>query len=91
VDRDLGAYHVAVSIGGRSYPSGLVVDTRVFTPLSAISPAQFFDSDERNVMQHMAVVRDFMIPIPEPGSCLLLGAGSLILGCSRRRAAPARA
>jgi hypothetical protein len=83
-DADLNAFATGVVIGGMVFPNGLVVDTRVFEPLSAISPAQFYDSDERNTMQHMAVVRDFLIPIPEPGSGMLLLSGVLLLVRRRR-------
>ncbi len=40
---------------------GTVVDTRNFTPLSAISPAQKADSTAKD-MQHMAVLKDFALP-----------------------------
>lgn len=49
-------------IGGNSFPSGAVIDTRVFTPLSAIAPAMLNDSAGPS-MQHMAVVRDFALPL----------------------------
>lgn len=40
---------------------GLVVDTRIYTPLGDLAPAELADSDAAN-MQHMAVVRDFLVP-----------------------------
>ena len=49
-----------VIIGGSTFPDGLVVDTRVYTPLSEIAPAQQQDS-AANSMQHMGVVRDFLL------------------------------
>jgi endonuclease/exonuclease/phosphatase family metal-dependent hydrolase len=58
---DLMAWLVPVSIGAQSFAAGLVVDTRVFTPISDLAPALATDSAATN-MQHMAVVRDFMIP-----------------------------
>ncbi|WP_426749582.1 lamin tail domain-containing protein [Myxococcus sp. Y35] len=61
VDNDLYAYQTAVVIGGSSFANGLVVDTRVYTPLSEISPALFGDSGASG-MQHMAVIKDFLIP-----------------------------
>ncbi|XXU44198.1 lamin tail domain-containing protein [Sorangium sp. So ce1014] len=61
VDGDLEPLETAVVIGGSSFASGLVVDTRVYSPLSAISPALSADSGASN-MQHMGVVRDFLIP-----------------------------
>ncbi|KYF68996.1 endonuclease [Sorangium cellulosum] len=61
VDSDLEPHEVAVTLGGSSFASGLVVDTRVYSPISEISPALSSDSGASN-MQHMGVVRDFMIP-----------------------------
>lgn len=52
---------VPVAIAGRRFPRGLVFDTRVFEPLSELPPAQRGDSGAPN-MQHMAVVRDFVVP-----------------------------
>jgi len=56
----LDPLEIPVKIGASSFPSGLVVDTRVYTPLSDLSPALQTDSAATN-MQHMAVVRDFLI------------------------------
>lgn len=50
-----------VVVGQRSFPGGLVVDTRVYEPLSDLPGAQKTDSAAPS-MQHMAVVRDFEIP-----------------------------
>jgi len=61
VDADLRAYQTATVIGSSSFSAGLVVDTRVYSPLSDISPAQSADSGATN-MQHMAVIKDFLIP-----------------------------
>lgn len=61
VDRDLDALEVPVVIGASTFEHGLVVDTRVYSPLSEISPADSGDSGASN-MQHMAVVRDFLVP-----------------------------
>jgi endonuclease/exonuclease/phosphatase family metal-dependent hydrolase len=61
VDADLRAYQTATVIGSSSFSAGLVVDTRVYSPLSEISPAQSADSAATN-MQHMAVIKDFLIP-----------------------------
>ncbi|MFT5352829.1 MAG: endonuclease/exonuclease/phosphatase family metal-dependent hydrolase [Polyangiales bacterium] len=58
VSRTLDQREVPVMIGGDSFPSGLVVDTRVFTPIDALAPALADDSGA-NMMQHMAIVRDF--------------------------------
>jgi endonuclease/exonuclease/phosphatase family metal-dependent hydrolase len=61
VDGDLRQYQVATVIGGSTFSAGLVVDTRVYSPLSEIAPAQFGDSGAPS-MQHMAVIKDFLIP-----------------------------
>jgi endonuclease/exonuclease/phosphatase family metal-dependent hydrolase len=61
VDADLRAYQTATVIGSSSFSAGLVVDTRVYSPLSEISPAQSGDSGASN-MQHMAVIKDFLLP-----------------------------
>ncbi len=61
VDGDLHAFRVPTLIGSQSLANGLVFDSRVFTPLSAVTPVQSADSGATN-MQHMAVVRDFFIP-----------------------------
>lgn len=60
-DADLDALQVPVVIGSRTFANGLVVDTRVHTPLSDLSPALFGDSGATN-MQHMTIVKDFYIP-----------------------------
>lgn len=60
-DEDLEAHHTPVRIADQDFPEGLVFDTRVFTPMSAVPPAQQEDSDA-DQMQHMAVIRDFLLP-----------------------------
>lgn len=60
-DAELAPRQVATRIGPDTFPSGCVIDTRRFTPLSAIAPATLGDSGTPN-MQHMAVVKDFRIP-----------------------------
>jgi endonuclease/exonuclease/phosphatase family metal-dependent hydrolase len=42
-----------------TYPNGLVLDSRVYTPLSEIAPVQYGDSGASG-MQHMGVIRDFL-------------------------------
>jgi hypothetical protein len=49
-----------VVIGSAMFARGLVVDTRIYTPLADIAPAQIGDSAALG-MQHMAVVRDFLL------------------------------
>jgi endonuclease/exonuclease/phosphatase family metal-dependent hydrolase len=65
VDGDLNAYRTPVVIGSRSFTNGLVVDTRVYTPLADLSPALSGDSGATN-MQHMAVIKDFLVPGDAP-------------------------
>jgi endonuclease/exonuclease/phosphatase family metal-dependent hydrolase len=61
VDSDLRQYQVATVIGGSTFSAGLVADTRVYSPISEISPAVSSDSGATN-MQHMAIIKDFLIP-----------------------------
>lgn len=63
VDTDLNALKTSVTVGGSTFANGLVVDTRVYTPISEIAPAMAADSGA-NQMQHMAVVKDFLLPPP---------------------------
>jgi endonuclease/exonuclease/phosphatase family metal-dependent hydrolase len=49
---------VAVTLGGESFPNGLVFDSRVFTPLDGVAPVQWADS---GTVQHMGVLKDFRI------------------------------
>ncbi len=71
VDTDLNAFSTSVVIGNSVFANGLVADTRVYTPISEISPALSTDSGATG-MQHMAVVRDFLVPVPEPSTVVLL-------------------
>jgi len=57
----LRALEIPVLIGAAHFDAGLVVDTRVYTPLGDLSPAEINDSGSSN-MQHMAVARDFLLP-----------------------------
>lgn len=50
-----------VKIASHTLPSGLVFDTREYQPLTEVPPAQSGDSAAAS-MQHMAVVRDFLLP-----------------------------
>ena len=58
-DADLHAVRTAVVLGSNTFTNGLVFDSRVYTPLPP--PVLAGDSGATN-MQHMAVVRDFIIP-----------------------------
>ncbi|RYZ41192.1 MAG: endonuclease [Myxococcaceae bacterium] len=61
VDSDLRAYQTAVVIGTNSFANGLVADTRVYSPISGISPALAADSGASG-MQHMGIIKDFLVP-----------------------------
>ncbi|RKH41501.1 endonuclease/exonuclease/phosphatase family protein [Corallococcus sicarius] len=61
VDDDLYQHRVPTVIGASSFPNGLVLDSRVYTPISEISPALSGDSSASN-MQHMGVVKTFLTP-----------------------------
>ncbi|ATB43511.1 hypothetical protein CYFUS_008991 [Cystobacter fuscus] len=63
VSSNLRTYQTSTVIGSSSFSGGLVVDTRVYSPLSDISPAQSADSGATN-MQHMAIIKDFLVPVP---------------------------
>jgi len=56
-----------VRIGSSSFSNGLVFDSRVYSPLADVAPVQYGDSDSKN-MQHMGVVRDFLLTELEPDS-----------------------
>ncbi len=62
-DADLEALHIPVVLANQPFPDGLVFDTRVFTPISDLFPVLESDSGASQ-MQHMAVLRDFLIPAP---------------------------
>ena len=57
----LDSCQVPVTVGATPFPSGLVFDSRVFTPLADVPPVQLSDSD--SPLQHMAVVREFVLPL----------------------------
>ncbi|MBS2028425.1 MAG: endonuclease/exonuclease/phosphatase family protein [Deltaproteobacteria bacterium] len=57
---ELRALETPVAIGAAQFTGGLVVDTRVYTPLTDLAPALATDSGATG-MQHMAVVRDFLL------------------------------
>jgi endonuclease/exonuclease/phosphatase family metal-dependent hydrolase len=61
VDPDLSPLRTPVVLGASSFTNGLVADTRVYSPIAQISPALANDSGAAG-MQHMGVLRDFMIP-----------------------------
>jgi endonuclease/exonuclease/phosphatase family metal-dependent hydrolase len=59
----LHAREVPVVLGSSTYPSGLVFDTRVYTPLTDVMPILAGDSAVSG-MQHMPVVREFTVESP---------------------------
>ncbi|HEX7666319.1 MAG TPA: endonuclease/exonuclease/phosphatase family protein [Polyangiaceae bacterium] len=61
VSPDLRQFQIPVTIGATDYDTGLVVDTRVYSPIEDIAPAMATDSAATN-MQHMSVVKDFAVP-----------------------------
>lgn len=62
----LDSREVTLTIGTRSFPSGLVFDSRVTSPYSFLpAPVRATDSGATN-MQHMAVMRAFLIPTNDP-------------------------
>ena len=62
-DPSLRALEVPVVIGQSTFANGLVFDSRVYTPLDDVAPVMMGDSGATG-MQHMAVVRDFVVPGP---------------------------
>ncbi|HYV45135.1 MAG TPA: lamin tail domain-containing protein [Myxococcaceae bacterium] len=60
VSSGLNALRTPTVIGASSFTNGLVADTRVYSPISEISPALAGDSGAVN-MQHMGVIKDFMV------------------------------
>ncbi|MEK7949089.1 Ig-like domain-containing protein [Luteolibacter soli] len=61
----LAALSTPLVISPNTHTNGLVFDSRDYTPLSAVSPVQSGDSGATG-MQHMAVMRAFLIPTNEP-------------------------
>lgn len=57
----LDKHEVPVALAGLEFDGGLVFDSRVFEPLEKVPPVQATDS-ALQMMQHMAVVRDFRLP-----------------------------
>jgi endonuclease/exonuclease/phosphatase family metal-dependent hydrolase len=72
VDSDLRAWQTATVIGSSSFSAGTVIDTRVYSPISEISPALSSDSGATN-MQHMAIIKDFLIPADTVSASVTVG------------------
>lgn len=60
-DDELDPLATATVIGTNTFPSGVVFDSSVYTPLSEVAPVQFGDSHADGI-QHMAVMRTFAVP-----------------------------
>jgi endonuclease/exonuclease/phosphatase family metal-dependent hydrolase len=60
VSPELRQRETPVLLGAAHFDAGLVVDTRVYTPIADLAPALVTDSGASG-MQHMAVVRDFLL------------------------------
>ncbi len=60
-DKEFSACAVPTKIGSAHFSHGAVFDSRVFQPLTDVAPVQAGDSAAPN-MQHMAIVRDFVVP-----------------------------
>ena len=56
----LNALEVPVTVGSSTFAHGLVIDSRVYSPLSDLAPIQSGDSAATN-MQHMEVIREFAL------------------------------
>ena len=63
-ESELDSLETPVKIGSLTFANGLVFDSRVFSPLSSVSPVLSTDSGVTG-MQHMAVVRAFAVPASE--------------------------
>ncbi|MFY0573966.1 endonuclease/exonuclease/phosphatase family protein [Cystobacter fuscus] len=90
VSNNLRAYQTATVIGASSFGAGLVVDTRVYSPLEEIAPAQSGDSGATN-MQHMAIIKDFLVPSDDPTTPVPTGRVTVVVpngGEAGARAAP---
>ena len=53
-------FETATVLPSHSFPNGLVFDSRVYTPLTDVPPVLLADSGNA---QHMAVMKDFLVPV----------------------------
>jgi len=60
----------SVVLPSNTFSNGLVFDSRVYTPLSDVPPVQLGDSGADG-MQHMPVVKDFLVPVALASGALL--------------------
>ena len=66
----LDRYATTVTVGAESFPYGLVLDSRVFNTLGELSDitpvlandSYAYNSSGSTTMQHMGIVRDFLVP-----------------------------
>jgi endonuclease/exonuclease/phosphatase family metal-dependent hydrolase len=65
VNPALQALETGATVGNNVFGHGLVVDTRVYTPIVDLAPAVVGDSGAAS-MQHMGVARDFALPGAPP-------------------------
>jgi len=68
-DGDFQAHRTATAVGGLTFADGLVFDSRIFDQDELdehFPPVRRADSGAPQ-MQHMAVVRDFLVPVGEDG------------------------
>ena len=68
-DGDLQQHRTATVVGGLTFPDGLVFDSRTFDQdeLDEHFPPVLRGDSGAPQMQHMAVVRDFLVPVGEGG------------------------
>ncbi|MDB6121258.1 MAG: hypothetical protein JWQ71_251 [Pedosphaera sp.] len=57
---NLSSNEIPAKVGSHTFSNGVVFDSRVYTPLSDVSPVQSGDSGVTG-MQHMGVIKDFNI------------------------------
>lgn len=65
-DADLTARATPLVIGTRTFPNGLVYDSTLSTPYSLLPPPILAGDSGATNMQHMAVMRAFLIPTNDP-------------------------
>lgn len=89
-DAELTALEVPLEIGEFSFPDGLVFDSRVFDQQELddnFPPVKHADSGA-NMMQHMAVVRDFRLGSAGPDEDFLIDPASIDFGVSSASETP---
>lgn len=74
-DADLAAFQVATWVARRSFPAGLVFDSRVFTPLASVPPILASDSEAPNMRNRPA---DGVVTAAQPAAAQAPGKSSSI-------------